>query len=193
MSGKTLELFENPSLYWRPRWPQHLNVTTLGSFSWECGDLSPFSLNNPLCNFCSSLFFFLPSCKNLPKKHWLCVQVLQGSDWWYYNFQLEGNYKGSPTGHKTALHFFGNAQRPLREEQSVLDSFSCTSQLPSLELQTCRLCYRCKTLGSHPPFLCWGGAFKLAAHWLMTSTQFNEHLSFTSHKVSSPKLGTNTP
>jgi hypothetical protein len=35
---------------------------------------------------------------------------------------LEGNYKGSPTGHKTALHFFGNAQRPLREEHSVLDS-----------------------------------------------------------------------
>lgn len=57
MSGRTKELFENPSLYWRPPWPQHLNVTTLGSFSWECGDLSPFSPKNPLHSFCSSLFF----------------------------------------------------------------------------------------------------------------------------------------
>jgi hypothetical protein len=60
------------------------------------------------------------------------VQVLQGSDWWYYNFRLKGDYKGSPTGHKTALHFFGNAQRPLREEHSL-------SWIALVVLRTCYL------------------------------------------------------
>ncbi len=119
----------------------------------------------------------------------LWVQVVQGSDWWYYAFQFKGDdYKGSPSGHKTSLHFSGNTKRPLREEHSLLIALVVPHTCLAQGLQTCRLCCPFKFL--EPTCNSFAGVAGVQSCSFDDFNSVNEKLSFSFYKVSVPELGT---
>jgi hypothetical protein len=114
---------------------------------------------------------------------------MQGSDWWYCAFQFKGDdYKGSPSGHKTSLHFFGNTKRPLREQHSLSIALVVLHTCPAQGLQTCRLCCPFKFL--EPTDNSFAGVVGVQSCSFDDFNSMSEKLSFSFYKVSVPELGT---
>lgn len=71
MSGRKVELFENPALFQQPPWPQHLNMVTCDCFSSKNGDFCKKLSQKILCTILT-WFFNVNSVQKFTQKnnHW---------------------------------------------------------------------------------------------------------------------------